>query len=544
MINSIGSIETVKNAIADADKKTSANPYWILTRTVNDEFIPKKYRKSKLARRIGEGIVAAGVIAAGAVFIVLNGGPKALAKYAQKLSNYLDKNIQKAKLQNEKASVLQIILRKAADITGSRFEAANNFNTIKDYSLKQLLFNKDGIPKNFAGKAHAKITNTFEKIAQRTVLNSYKNTAAKFEEIKPAVKEAVNSVGIRGLADKVEIDGVAKTKKEWLEDVSHQNIELYKMFNIDFGKIPTAKRFYNFKNSALQSLKNYFETKGFFWFLSKDTLNTFAAQSAVEIERQSHRQNLTAIRNKISYSYSDLEKYAADKILKITHAINNKEDEKLINIISIEKDFKILGRTKSAQDAERIRLQLVEKLEKLRLEMPNETNTEIENLQSMLINFKEGKIQNILKIYKQILSPEQYSKLEKTYNNSVKSLDKSVALETEDYTGKIRDLLLGSAPTDIISIIAGFVTLGWFLAKSDDNNRRISVSLKYGIPALTTIGTVTYANTRLFAGTKSLGLAAITGLVTGKICGYLNDKFLAYTDKKNKTRSNQNTLNA
>jgi len=544
MINSVGSIETAKNnTTAEVGKKSSANPYWILTRTAEDEFIPKKYRKYKLAKRIGEGVVAAGIIGAGAVFIILNGGPKALAKYAQKLSNYLDKNIQKAKLQNEKVSILQVILRKAANATGSRFEAANNFNTIKDYSLKQFLFNKDGTPKGIAGRVHAKITNTFEKIAQRTVLNSYKNTGAKFEQIKPALKEASNSVGIKGLSDSIEIDGVTKTKKAWLDDVSKQNDELFDMFKADFAKIPTAKRFYNFKNSALQAIKNYFETKGFFWFLSKDTLNTFAAQSAVEIERQSHRQNLTAIRNKISYSYSDLEKYAADKILKITHGIGNKDDEKLIDIISIEKNFKILGRTKSAQDAEKIRIQLLGKLEKLNIEM-KESNEEIKNLQSMLTNFKEGKVQNILKIYKQILSPEQYAKLEKAYNNGIKSLDKSITLETEDYTGKVRDILLGSAPTDIISIFAGIVTLGYFLAKSDDNNKRISVALQYGIPALTTIGTVTYANTRLFAGTKSLTLAAISGLVTGKICGYLNDRFLTYTDKKNKALNNQNTLNA
>ena len=71
------------------------------------------------------------------------------------------------------------VLRKIANIIGSRFEAVNNFNTIKDYSLKQMLFNKNGEARGIVGKTHAKITNIFEKIAQKTVLGSDRKTGCR-----------------------------------------------------------------------------------------------------------------------------------------------------------------------------------------------------------------------------------------------------------------------------------------------------------------------------------------------------------------------------
>lgn len=537
MLNSVNTadINVKNNVFTRISPNSGANPYWLSGKSEGEEFIPPKYRKYKLAKQIGEGVVAVGIIATGSALFIINGGPKAITKYANKLSAYVDKNIQKAKLQNEKVGISQIILRKIANILSTRFEAVNNFNTIKDYSLKQILIDKNGTAKNIIGKVHKKITNMFEKIAQKAVLSSYRKTGAIFDETKPVIKNAQNSIGFRGLSDSVEINGVVRTKQEWLDILTKENNELFDFYDANFSKIQTGKRFYNFKNSASQAIEKYFGSKGFFWFLSKDTMHTFAAQSAVEAEKIAYKQKLLNIRNSISYSYKDLAKIAPDCILRITKSINSNDFEKLRYLTDLENDFKILGKSDNKAITEKIRKRILSRLNALSKVLENDSDKqEISNLKSLVQHYKPGKVQNILEIYEKILPPKEFAKVKKAYMRSVKSLDKSINLESEDCTSKIRDLQLGSAPTDILSILGGMVTLGYFLAKSDDNNKRISVSLKYGLPALTTIGTVTYANTRLFAGTKSLLLGAISGAVSGKICGYLNDKFLERTQSNKK----------
>ena len=87
---------------------------------------------------------------------------------------------------------------------------------------------------------------------------------------------------------------------------------------------------------------------------------------------------------------------------------------------------------------------------------------------------------------------------------------------------------MGSAPTDILSILTGFGALGYYLTKADDNKERMSIALKYGFPALAGVGVSLYGNARLFAGTKSMILGAISTLVIGKIGDMANNMLNKY----------------
>ena len=57
----------------------------------------------------------------------------------------------------------------------------------------------------------------------------------------------------------------------------------------------------------------------------------------------------------------------------------------------------------------------------------------------------------------------------------VKNLDKSIKIETDDFISKVRDLALGSAPTDVLTILGGLGTLGYYLGKSKDSDERVSI---------------------------------------------------------------------
>lgn len=160
-------------------------------------------------------------------------------------------------------------------------------------------------------------------------------------------------------------------------------------------------------------------------------------------------------------------------------------------------------------------------------------------MKKSLSEFKQGKVEDILSLYKHLLSPDDYYRVEKSYKNSIKSLDKSINIETEEFISKVRDLTTGGAPTDILTVLGSFATLSYQLGKSDNNDERASISLKYGIPALAGIGVSLYCNAKLFAGTKSMLVASISGLIVNQI-GSWADKMLKKHKAAKLSANNQN----
>lgn len=131
-------------------------------------------------------------------------------------------------------------------------------------------------------------------------------------------------------------------------------------------------------------------------------------------------------------------------------------------------------------------------------------------------NSQEG-LDEILKLYKEILPEKEYLQIEKQTKKAVKSLKKSINTETNKYFDKYRDLKLGAAPTDVISILGAGGAAAWFVGKSKDKDERISASLKYGIPAVGAIATSLYCSAKLIAGGKALIFGLLSGWVINKI---------------------------
>ncbi len=154
--------------------------------------------------------------------------------------------------------------------------------------------------------------------------------------------------------------------------------------------------------------------------------------------------------------------------------------------------------------------------------------------------FEQGKTEKILNIYKHILPPNEYKTLEKAYKAQIKSLDKSITIETEDFVSKLRDLSLGSAPTDILSLLGGLGVLSYHLGKSEDNEQRTSIALKYGIPALSLIGVSLYCNAKLYAGTKGLLIGTLASAILNRIGTTADNLLKEYRHNKKEAVENEN----
>lgn len=119
------------------------------------------------------------------------------------------------------------------------------------------------------------------------------------------------------------------------------------------------------------------------------------------------------------------------------------------------------------------------------------------------------------------LNSEEKALLEKNLKKAEKSLRTANKTECEEYFDKKRDLILGSAPTDILSSVLSLGLCGIALVSTDDRDKRISKLLTGIVPIITGLGVNIVLTMMLFSGTKGLlyGFAAsgVLSLLGSKI---------------------------
>lgn len=144
---------------------------------------------------------------------------------------------------------------------------------------------------------------------------------------------------------------------------------------------------------------------------------------------------------------------------------------------------------------------------------------EVEELRTILAD----EFKDILSEYEKVLTKTEFNKLQSKIDSVQKSLKKSIKIETVEFFDKVRDLKLGSAPTDVLSILGTVGAVGWFLGKSKDKDERISASLKYGIPAIGAIATSLLCTAKLISGGKAMMFGLVSGWLMNKAGEIVDD---------------------
>ena len=552
MINSIRTIESNNsNAFGAVTSKSDPRMYWIMPETMQDIYEnkkkkensklhiinPEEARKTNNIKLIGISIASVTVLTAAGIFFLLKGGTKGLSKNFQRLRDFFDKKVQTSKLENPGqlsfSGKSYIFIVKTLDNMLKKFEAVNNFTTIKDLLFKKIMFNN--FTGKYTGKVHDSITLMFERIGRQSVVNSYNKTSGKFRFAEVLSEEAAKNIMRGNSYEVIEINGLRQTKAQWLSQLGKMNNELRANYEKYFSQDPLRARYYRFKKSA-EDLKAAFSKLRVFW--SKDLWTTFMAEAAMLDEKSAVQKIVRNNRHLLSHSLSDMAKDSNALIMKMTESISFKDAEKISHLRNIKAaineyakkggNLELKEKIINGMDvfASNIRSALSDNTmdEKLARGLLND----IAELKNNFLNFKQGQIEDMLDIYKNILPQDEYNNLEKAYKASVKSLDKSIHMETEEFVSKLRDLVLGSAPTDILTILGSLGVLGYQLGKSDDNDQRLSISLKYGIPALAGIGISLYCNAKLYAGTKSLIIGTLSSLIINKFGVWADNIFKTY----------------
>lgn len=539
MLNAVGTTENINNKPFDSVSSHDADTHYWLGNDEVDEVIlktqNKKRRRAKAIKTIG--FTAAGTIVAttGALLFLLKGGPKGFNKFIQRLQVYYFNKLQQSKLKGEEISnSANFIFSKLNSLAG-KIEAVNNFTTLKDYAFKRIMYVL-GTP---ARKIHQGITRIFERFGRNTVVRSYSNTAVKFFKTKCLNDNFIEKLlKSKDIDKEIIINGVKRTKKDWIEILRTKTEHIESTYTTHFKPARQEDRYRQMRQFT-KELEEEFKKRGDLWFLSTDVFKAFIAEQKM-LKNKMHLQiPLKMVRRQISYTPADLFEEANASIMRMSSLLGFKDKEALTALNTLRTDLKNIKLKDGKLPTEKI----LEDINNFVTIFNKSANTkdsikigaleDILKIKTSVTEFKQGNIEEILAIYKELLPEAQYKQIKKSYQKSLASFNKSLGLETEEFVNKLRDLSMGSAPTDILTILTGVGTLGYYLTKADNSQERLGITLKYGIPALTLIGTCLYGNARLFAGSKSLAFGLATSWIFNRIGSAANDILQKHFEKKN-----------
>ncbi len=181
----------------------------------------------------------------------------------------------------------------------------------------------------YTGKIHDGITRMFEKIGRQVVVNSYKAVGKASTTRKRSVSEIASKILLNEPNENLTINGVTKTKVQWLNYLTAMNHDIDATYLQNFGQSSLNARYMRMKKAA-QNVRDYFNKMKN--FISGDLLNKFMADSELAKERVFLQKRVKMHRNKLSYSVEDLGVDSENKIIEMTKSIGHK-DIKQINML-------------------------------------------------------------------------------------------------------------------------------------------------------------------------------------------------------------------
>lgn len=495
-----------------------------------------KQTEEKQTKKLGKTIAFSALGAGAAILFLMRGLPKnaykTIEKWTEKLENKLNKQRQNGQVGKFEEfytftlNKLNKFLEKAKSI--------NNFVSIKDISFEKLM-SKTKVTK----KIHSKITEVYEKIGRHTVQKSYDKAKTRINGLFQTFEDYDEKIlsNVKNKNDLVE----GKTVENWLDEVENYKTLIRRTWNANCGQRARDARFKTMKDDVATLSNDVWEaTVGNLKNLKqKKMYETFIAEEMLAGKKLRLINETRQARFIITRDIDDIYNSSLDIIHHITTFIKTKDSASRQIIkdlrLKLESWKKLSG---PSEKANRLKLnaEINEMLNKLsqsikenknlhgyNTETVNQLVSNIQDINKIMGENGKGALQEMLTIYKKILPREDYLKLKQHVNKTVKDIDNAITKETDNFFDMNRDLKLGSAPTDILSILATIGAVGAGLSKSENKDQQQSVLLRAGIPAIGAIATSLYFSASLVSGGRSMLYGAISGLAISKAGSMLDE---------------------
>ena len=433
----------------------------------------------------------------------------------------------------KKVSFYDFTLRKINSFI-RKTESVNNVNSIKDMLFMKLMYKTT--PTKFI---HKGVSNFFESLSRNTVLKSYKNTQKHFSIMFDNF-DRLDEYILKQFGDEtVEYNGKNIAKKELLE-IARDKLSLVRMVVDVFIKKETQDIRYDYIKKVTSRLYSQIWDKSFkdFWtkdnkFKRKEMWQTFIAAEQIKNNKTDLTDNVAFARNLLSYTDAEKKAYIQTFINNLSGIIpvnDTKGIEILERLKWYVKDRSLIAKNKDSF------LKDLENLEKHDISIENDVynrknkiledkDKNIHHIKNIIIEDAPGDIEKVIDLYRKI-APIELAKSGtlKSVEKAVESFDKSIKLENIELFNKLRDLEIGSAPTDILTILFSSALIVYALEKAKNSEERTSILLKSGIPIAGAIYVTLISAAKLVSGSKSLLLGFVSGVIMNRV-GQIVDNY-------------------
>lgn len=489
------------------------------------------------------GIIGGSAVLLGGLTMIFTKGKisKGIAASLNKLSKSVESKIEKLKekpsistLEGKYLSFLQTASSTLYMVRGAFFNIA---------PLKDVLFEKFAREKCHLNKPCDAITNGFKKMSFHTVKKTYKKAANDMYAMTGEFADMNRRIAKGEFGTEKAGETVINQLNEGIHTIKTE-------YTSSFGKYAVENR----EKSLVQKFKGlggrvydavYGRLKDF--VTDVDAWTTFISERLVAKDKAEIIESLAAKRRVITNNPYNNYKSMTEIISNIEKVVNNNSKisrDTVKNLKTLTEQYiSISGKgegQKRAAIVKEINAQLrlaLKQVPKENYKEPQEKYiiSQFKNFGKVVNTDKKGVIEEMLTMYKEILPPEEYAKLQATALKSVKSLNKAVHMEGYKYTDKVRDLSVGSALTDVaIGTAVPVITTSVAISAAKTKEKRRSVALKYGLPLLAGIATTTACTIRLISGGRALMLGGLVSIVGNELCERLDNYLIARDAKNNK----------
>ena len=419
-------------------------------------------------------------------------------------------------------------------------ESVNNINSLKDILFMKLM--KKTKPTE---TIHSAISNLFERLSVNTIKSAYKKTQKKFNKMYKVFDHLDDYILKNSPDDIVEYKGKQYNVRELVEMAKNYRDSVKLVVNAFISDKTQKERYDYIKNSTSKLYSSFWDnTFSGFWtknnkFKRKEMWQTFIAAEQLKNNKTYLAELVAYTRNMLSYTDADRVTYLSGYLKNLDSLILN-EDEKSLDIIRRLKWF--IRDPYTIKEHKHNILKELDKLEKTPMLLTDDEKrnqsmladkaSNISLLRAIISDKATGELQDMLDIYYTI-APCEFVKsgANRATKIAVKAFDKSIRLENEEFFDKARDLELGSAPTDVLTVLTSGSLITYGLVKAKNNDEKYSVILKSGIPIIGAVTTSLISATKLISGTKSVLLGLISGIILNQI-GNIADKYRKANYKK------------
>lgn len=487
---------------------------------------------------------AATVAAIGAVcafFMLSKGFQKNANIFLNSVKKYFEERAERTSINDsaKRKKFYEFFVRRMNSFI-KKSESINNITSLKDILFMKLMY-KSKPTKTI----HESISKYFEKISQKTVFKSYEKTEKHFEQMNKIFDELdeyilknhnpdeIFEYKTEGINEKGEkIINTEMLSRRQLIERARDNRELNDMAVKAFINKKAITDRYKYINDATSSLYSSFWDASFKDFWSKDNKfkrremwQTFIAAEQIKKSKTDITKIASMARIASTYTDKDYLKnlHAYIKALDSIIPVNDKEGIEIVK--KLEWCIKNPDVFKNNENLFFDELKKMEqhKFPPIADEKVAQALEECKEANMGLIRWQieeksPGFLHKMLSCYYTI-SPFE---LEETgallsLKKAIKSFDKSFELESNEFFDKVRDLRLGSAPTDVLTILLSFLTLSFGLGHAKDKDKRTSVMLKSGIPIIGGISAAMFSAAKLVSGGKSLAFGFLSGIVLNQL---------------------------